>query len=372
MIGTEQNKDSVLIANENITNNNLNDFIEIIEQNNSNEIFSQLILNKKFLNANFSMCNPPFHSSVNDLCSDGNNRTENRQQPNNIQTGTEDELIFDGGEYEFIKNIILESCQLKERIQIYTTMIGHKYNVMKIINVLKENQITNFIETEFCQGHTTRWGVAWTFSYKLLLRKVPVYGYGCLKKKSLTHTIQDHQRQLNDIYLIIETLLNDLQLTLINIFKDSTKVTCDIIGFQNTWSKQRRKRRELKRLQETSTTTTIIDEQMECDNERNSNSNKYVCNTSINDNIINTELEQNNYYNNLPVKRIKLNEYDNNNGIRTDKIPILVMSFMLQSHPQNIFQIDLEYLNGSGGKDGVHQILQFIINHFKNKETIMD
>lgn len=45
---------------------------------------------------------------------------------------------------------------------IFTTMVGHKYNLAELLQDLKADGIKH-THTEFCQGRVTRWGLAWTY-----------------------------------------------------------------------------------------------------------------------------------------------------------------------------------------------------------------
>lgn len=47
-------------------------------------------------------------------------------------------------------------------------MLGVKANVPKIMDYLKQQQISNICSTEFHQGHTTRWAIAWSFQQHAL------------------------------------------------------------------------------------------------------------------------------------------------------------------------------------------------------------
>lgn len=51
-------------------------------------------------------------------------------------------------------------------------MIGHKSSLVPLKKLLREANVISFKQTEFCQGNTTRWGLAWTFC-DIDLRKVP-------------------------------------------------------------------------------------------------------------------------------------------------------------------------------------------------------
>ncbi|CAD6999169.1 unnamed protein product [Ceratitis capitata] len=88
-----------------------------------------------------------------------NTRNEDkRTPPHNCHTGHDEELACEGGEVQFVHRIIEESELYPERIGIYTSMLGHKSSVGRIIEILTKKQITNVSTTEFCQGNTTRWG----------------------------------------------------------------------------------------------------------------------------------------------------------------------------------------------------------------------
>ena len=58
--------------------------------------------------------------------------------------------------------------------RIFTTMLGHKSSLSPIIALLKEAGASSWSETEFCQGRTTRWGLAWTFCSNLRVPKLPL------------------------------------------------------------------------------------------------------------------------------------------------------------------------------------------------------
>lgn len=43
-------------------------------------------------------------------------------------------------------------------------MIGCKSSLQPVLDILKENNVHSVSETQFCQGRTMRWAVAWTFT----------------------------------------------------------------------------------------------------------------------------------------------------------------------------------------------------------------
>ena len=64
----------------------------------------------------FCMCNPPFFVSEFEA-SHGIARSDKRNQPSGVCTGTETETVTSGGEVEFVKGIIKDSLFLKEHIR---------------------------------------------------------------------------------------------------------------------------------------------------------------------------------------------------------------------------------------------------------------
>ena len=120
----------------------------------------------------FTMCNPPFFDV---------DETINRN-PKNDCRGNKNEMITVGGEEDFVVKMIDESVILLSDSATntifkncwFTSMLGKK----RSLQVLKEHitrtnnrvfseQLTGhsiiFHSTEFIQGKTTRWGIAWKF-----------------------------------------------------------------------------------------------------------------------------------------------------------------------------------------------------------------
>lgn len=53
-------------------------------------------------------------------------------------------------------------------------MLGHKNSVKIVEGFLKEANVCSIGTTEFFQGNTTRWGIAWTYDPHIILRKVQI------------------------------------------------------------------------------------------------------------------------------------------------------------------------------------------------------
>ncbi|KAJ7967187.1 U6 small nuclear RNA (adenine-(43)-N(6))-methyltransferase [Quillaja saponaria] len=101
----------------------------------------------------FCMCNPPFFE----------NMEKAGLNPKTSCGGTPEEMVCPGGEKSFITRIIEDSAVLKDSFRWYTSMIGRKSNLKSLISKLREVGVTIVKTTEFVQGQTCRWGLAWSF-----------------------------------------------------------------------------------------------------------------------------------------------------------------------------------------------------------------
>lgn len=63
----------------------------------------------------FTMCNPPFFGNM--MEAQGiMSRTMDRPEPKSVSTASEVEMIYEGGEVDFVKRMIVESLKLREQI----------------------------------------------------------------------------------------------------------------------------------------------------------------------------------------------------------------------------------------------------------------
>jgi len=77
---------------------------------------------------------------------------------------TSQEVYCDGGESQFIMNMIDESIIYKNNFLVFTTLVGRKINFLKILKYIKIIEGIKVLETtEFLQGKLIRWGLAWSF-----------------------------------------------------------------------------------------------------------------------------------------------------------------------------------------------------------------
>ncbi|KAK0174769.1 hypothetical protein PV327_010499 [Microctonus hyperodae] len=351
MIATEIDSSSVTSAMENVRNNCLDELINVVAVN-GKYILKDVVTDEHTYS--FTMCNPPFF----DL--DKSDEIEKSSPPRNAQTGNKIELTVDGGEYSFVKKIIDESAELGNKIQIYTSMIGLKNNLSKCLCELKQRNIENLTWTEFCQGRTKRWGLAWSFVPKnqFDLTTAPVirtktYSNNNNLKKNVTEfnvplmgkfpTVDHAIAQLK--LWVYELKIDIKELTLMNEEFDGW--TFELSANEDTWSHARRKRRMLMQ-REQSTDKKIC---IENDTELKQQEIPCRISSSVDSHLPNNKKP----YLVLNLAIEKLN-FDANKSKSTD-----------ENEEIKIYMI---YQSGYGGKNALETFKQYLINKFEIREYI--
>jgi len=113
----------------------------------------------------FTMCNPPFYSSVESLTASVALKS---LPPSSTCTGTPTEMVYTpNGELGFAKRMLQESLTLRTRVQWYSTLFGNLSSVPAFVAELKAVPdllaTGNWAVTDMVQGITKRWAVAWSF-----------------------------------------------------------------------------------------------------------------------------------------------------------------------------------------------------------------
>lgn len=260
ILATEVDELSVSFAKENVKCNGLEGNIEV-KQVTQGSFLKIPLEDEEIKEFDFCMCNPPFFISEFEA-SYGNTRSGKRPQPSGICTGAETEIVTGGGEVEFVRGIINDSLLLKEHFSWYTTMLGKKSSVAPVLACLSKNGIKTTITTEFCQGHTMRWGVAWSFLPDVKVQEIPSKRRKRNKKtKPLQFVIPDEfmatsascetETQIPDrvtaIGLYIKKLLIELKVFVHEEGKEDKSKGIFVLqchACEMTWAHQRRKRRE--------------------------------------------------------------------------------------------------------------------------------
>ncbi|XP_032093379.1 RNA N6-adenosine-methyltransferase METTL16 isoform X2 [Thamnophis elegans] len=160
-IATEVDDVCFSYAKKNVEQNNLSDLIKVVKVPQKTLLLDALEEESEVI-YDFCMCNPPFFA--NQLEAKGvNSRNPRRAPPSSVNTGGITEIMAEGGELEFVKRIIHDSLQLKKRLRWYSCMLGKKCSLAPLKEELRIHGVPKVTHTEFCQGRTMRWALAWSF-----------------------------------------------------------------------------------------------------------------------------------------------------------------------------------------------------------------
>lgn len=158
---TEIDSKSLSSATTNITQNALEDRVTLLDVSSSSTILPEEVITTHPHPIDFTMCNPPFYASINDMLSSAKKKSV---PPLSACTGSTTEMVTDGGEVAFVNRMVEESLKLREKVRWYTSMLGKRSSVEKVVEKLKENGVGNYAVGEFVQGaKTKRWAVGWSF-----------------------------------------------------------------------------------------------------------------------------------------------------------------------------------------------------------------
>ena len=171
-IGTDINAKS-LASSQTIIDNNpqLKGRVSCRLQHNQNAFFNGIIRQKEKVDV--TVCNPPFHASMNEARSGTQRKIRNltgekdKQHERNF-SGVANELICEGGELQFITKMIEESQQFAMNCFWFTTLVSKASNLKPIYTTLEKVKATKIETIAMQTGNKTSRIVAWTFLSKEL------------------------------------------------------------------------------------------------------------------------------------------------------------------------------------------------------------
>jgi len=123
-------------------------------------------------NFDFTMCNPPFHASPDEVLSVSQRKWNNLNKPGakkgTIQPrlnfgGGGTELWCNGGERGFVKTMIEQSTQIPKRVLWFTTLLSKADNLTPLQAVLKKARVVDTRIIDMAQGQKQSRIVAWSF-----------------------------------------------------------------------------------------------------------------------------------------------------------------------------------------------------------------
>lgn len=207
MLATEIDQTSFENASTNVKKNSLSDKITVKFVQDPSSLLKGVIDDNVVYD--FCMCNPPFF----DTNETPQNRTRKRKIIETTASFVNTDVITSGGEVSFVKKLLSESEEFKDRVKIFTTLIGKKADFLIIKKEILKIKPLAFTSTEFCQGNTIRWGVAWSF-FDIKLDTDSCKDAGKMKKqktKVLQHVIPTEKYSINEANEKLKNMLAELK-----------------------------------------------------------------------------------------------------------------------------------------------------------------
>ncbi|KAL0272410.1 UNVERIFIED_CONTAM: hypothetical protein PYX00_005388 [Menopon gallinae] len=319
MLATEIDQTSFENACNNVKKNKLNDKITVTLVQDPNSLLKGIIDENQVYD--FCMCNPPFF--------DNNEKPQNRTRKRKIIETTASfvntDVVTSGGEVSFIKKLIAESEELKDKVKIFTTLVGKKADFLIIKKEITNIKPVAFTSTEFCQGNTTRWGIAWSFMDLKLDNPASDDTEKSKKQKTklLQYVISTEEYSLAEANEKLKKMLLDLKVSFVQEEISSQKVFT-LKAYENTWSHQRRKNR-LKKQEQANKADKEDGEEEE-------------------------------------VTSSKKPKLENKDTEDVSNKPVLVECLLTLKQEDDMILLEMSWL--SGNKESVHQIFQFIKNNW--------
>lgn len=169
-IASEVNTEAITIAKKIIKDNpSLKGKVKFRIQKDENNIFKGIIKPKDKID--LSICNPPFHSSKKEALKGSMRKIRNLsgERSKKIQlnfSGVANELIYKGGEYQFIKNMIEESVLYSNNCLWFTTLVSKEKNLKSIYKLLEDIKAKEVKTLNIGTSNKKSRIVVWTFQTK--------------------------------------------------------------------------------------------------------------------------------------------------------------------------------------------------------------
>lgn len=152
-------------------NSSLKDKIELRLQKDRQAIFRGIIRADEKID--LTICNPPFHATR-EAAEKGTLRKLKGLTGNKGKTvqrnfsGNQNELVYEGGEYQFIANMIMDSHQFAKNCFWFSTLVSKQANLKNIYKSLNDIKALEVKTIPMGTGNKTTRIVAWTFLTKAM------------------------------------------------------------------------------------------------------------------------------------------------------------------------------------------------------------
>ncbi len=144
----------------------LNSFITLKLQKNKSVFFEGIIQPTDYFDC--TLCNPPFHETAQEAAQGTNRKVRNlkKTQIKNVTLnfgGQANELWCEGGERQFLKNMITESVNFASNVGWFTCLVSKKENVIPSIEWIKKIGAKESKVLPMAQGNKKSRFIAWRF-----------------------------------------------------------------------------------------------------------------------------------------------------------------------------------------------------------------
>lgn len=147
-------------------NSSLKNKVECRLQKNPKNIFYGIVGKEDKID--LSICNPSFHSSVEDAQKGTQRKVKNLSGKDAVNptlnfAGVSNELIYAGGEYKFIQNMIKESKKFAKNFCWFSTLVSKQSNLKGTYKSLEKLEAKQIRTIPMGTGNKSTRIVAWTF-----------------------------------------------------------------------------------------------------------------------------------------------------------------------------------------------------------------
>ena len=169
-IASDIDRKSVATAKKIISSNpKLKGKVDFRFQEDSTKIFEGIIKEDDYID--ITICNPPFHASKKEALQAARLKVKNltgkyQKNPKLNFSGVSEELIYEGGEYQFIQNMIKESAKYANNCVWFSTLVSKKKNIHGIYINLKRLKVHQIKEIEIVTANKKSRIIVWTFMTK--------------------------------------------------------------------------------------------------------------------------------------------------------------------------------------------------------------
>ena len=166
-IGSDIDAVSLASANKMIElNPSLKDHIELRLQNNANDIFKGVIKKKEKID--LVICNPPFHTSYQEMQKGSLRKLSNLKRKKIKKTvlnfgGQSNELWCDGGELAFVRKMIHQSKDFAQEVSYFSTLVSKEAHLKPFYKELKSIKAQQIKTINMAQGNKVSRVLVWWF-----------------------------------------------------------------------------------------------------------------------------------------------------------------------------------------------------------------